>query len=67
MGLSQYVSKNRWPQAFRMIVIVLCAAALAAEILPETEAKLIVIPALTLALFVSLIEVLKNSKVFKRG
>jgi uncharacterized membrane protein YGL010W len=67
MGISRYVFKNKWSQTFRITVIVLCATALAAEVLPEMEAKLIVIPALTLAVLLSLFEILKDSKVSKKS
>jgi hypothetical protein len=62
MKLTQYVLKKSWSLAL-VTVILLCIIALTSELLPEVEAKIIVIPALLLAIVTSFLELLKDSNV----
>jgi hypothetical protein len=59
MGIVGLILRSRWSQEFRIAVIILCLIALTAELLPEVEAKLIVVPALIFAIFLLVLELKK--------
>ena len=60
MILNTIASRHKLSQSFRIAVLVLAIISLIAEVLPEVEAKSIVIPALILAVILSLVEFQKN-------
>jgi hypothetical protein len=65
METKELLFNTKLSQGFRVVVIILSLIALGAEVLPELEAKLIVIPALILAIFLSLYELIKHSRYYK--
>ena len=58
----QLILKNKHLNIFRVFVIALSAIALTAELLPEVEAKAIVVPALILAIIISFLDMIKASR-----
>ena len=56
MGITDSLLGTKWSQIFKITVIVLCLTALTAEFLPEVKAKIIVVPALAVAVFTCLVE-----------
>ena len=65
MEIKALLFNTKLSQGFRVVVITLSIIALGAEVLPELEAKLIVIPALILAISLSLYEMIKHSRYYK--
>jgi len=64
MEIKELLLNAKLSQGFRVVVIILSVIALGAEVLPELEAKLIVIPALILAVSLSLYEMIKHSRYY---
>ena len=58
--INESILSSKWSQKFCAVVLILCLTALTAELLPEIEAKLIVIPALVLAIFILIAEMKKE-------
>ncbi|TLX84610.1 MAG: hypothetical protein E6L01_07405 [Thaumarchaeota archaeon] len=63
----QLILTKKYLNIFRTVVIVLSVIALTAELLPEVEAKAIVVPALILAITISCFEVIKASRNSYKG
>jgi hypothetical protein len=62
----QLILTKKYSNIFRTVVIVLSAIALIAELLPEVEAKAIVVPALTLAITIPCFDMIKASRDSKK-
>jgi hypothetical protein len=60
--VGQVLFEKKYLNIFRIAIIALSAVALTAELLPEVEAKGIVIPTLILTIVICCIEMLKGSK-----
>jgi hypothetical protein len=58
----QLILTKKYLNIFRTVILVLSAVALTAELLPEVEAKVIVVPALILAIGISCFDMIKASR-----
>jgi hypothetical protein len=67
MEIKELLPNRKLSQGLRIIVIVLSIFALAAEVLPEWEAKSIVIPTLVLAISICFFEIIKDQNFTKKS
>jgi hypothetical protein len=52
-----HILRQKWFLSLKVVVLLLVAIALAAEIIPEVEAKIIVVPALIIVIMLGIIEI----------
>ena len=60
MNQSKILMSRKWLLGLRMVVIILSLISLTAELMPEVEAKRIVIPALVLAIIACMYDIQKG-------